>query len=91
VDEQSKGYRYQDKLAARAGLRTIKLKEASDSSGRIVAKAKGAGIGAPTTPVTFPVTAQLVNRDSGDCWESAFATGKRTSPEGDRRHQLIWG
>jgi hypothetical protein len=40
----------------------------------IQAKAKGTGIGNPSLPVTTPVTAQLVNLDSGKCWQSQFTT-----------------
>jgi hypothetical protein len=45
--------------------------------GRIVTKAKGTGVGTPATPAAFPVTAQLVNRDSGTCWESSFTSFSR--------------
>jgi hypothetical protein len=72
---KSSGFNYVDKLAGRAGLQKIVTKIGAAPQGKIVTKAKGAGVGTPAIPVTFPVTAQLVNRDSGDCWESAFLTG----------------
>jgi hypothetical protein len=74
---KSSGFSYGDKLAGRAGLQKIVTKIGTAPKGKIVTKAKGAGVGTPAIPVTFPVRAQLVNRDSGDCWESSFATASK--------------
>jgi len=71
------GFGYVDKLAARAGLRKLVTKVGTAPKGRIVTKAKGAAVGTPATPAAFPVTAQLVNRDSGTCWQSSFTSYSR--------------
>jgi hypothetical protein len=73
------GAGYTDKTLSRHGIQKIKLKF---GDGSIQIKAKGAGTAIPPLPVVFPVTAQLVNLDSGACWESVFATeGKNDSTQ----------
>lgn len=67
------GLLYKDTTLSRHGFQKIKLKF---SNGSILAKARGAGTGIGPLSVTFPVKAQLVNLDSGACWESVFATEK---------------
>ena len=64
---------YQDDTLALHGLGKIKLKF---NSGLIIARAKGSNAGVPTLPATPPLRAQLINLDSGACWESVFATAK---------------
>ncbi|MGH7894108.1 MAG: purple acid phosphatase family protein [Candidatus Binatia bacterium] len=68
------GLRYRDPSGARHGLQRIRVKFGAGAEGRIQVKAKGALIGTPTTPVTGPLTAQLVNLDTGKCWQSVFTT-----------------
>lgn len=74
----SSGFRYSDKTLARHGFKKIKLKH---GTGSIIALAKGTGAGVPTLAATFPIRAQLVNLDSGACWESTFTTAKKNTPE----------
>ena len=69
-------------------MQKIKLREASDSKGRIVAKAKGAAVGTPATPVAFPVTAQLVNRDSGVLAIVVHVVQAQRGWKDPRRHQM---
>jgi hypothetical protein len=40
-------------------------------------KAKGANVGSPTLPATPPLVAQLVNTDTGACWQSTFTTTRQ--------------
>jgi len=70
---KSNGFLYKDTTLAQHGLQKIKLK-LSDS---ILVKAKGAGAGVVPLSVTFPVTAQLVNLDTGACWASVFTAAKK--------------
>jgi hypothetical protein len=67
------GFSYKDTALSRYGIKTIKL---NVDAGSILVKASGANTGIAPLAVTFPLTAQLVNLDSGACWESAFATEK---------------
>lgn len=64
---------YKDATSALHGLNKMTLKF---SAGLILAKAKGANAAVPTLPAATPLTAQLVNLDTGACWESVFATAK---------------
>jgi hypothetical protein len=74
-----KGFRYADATLARRGFRKVRVKYGAGSA-RVQALAKGAGAGVPPLPATFPVTAQLVNLDSGACWQSVFTTPSRNEP-----------
>lgn len=65
------GLGYKDSTLALHGLQKIKVKF---NAGLILAKARGANAAVPTLPVTPPLRAQLVNLDTGACWESTFAT-----------------
>ena len=73
----NKGFEYRDKTVARHGFQKIKIRTGTPSLGALVqAKAKGTGVGTPTLPATLPITAQLVNLDTGKCWSSAFTSAK---------------
>lgn len=67
---------FKDDTLALHGLNKVTLKF---TGGMILAKAKGANAAVPTLPVTAPLKAQLVNLDSGACWESVFATAKKNT------------
>ncbi|MFQ5515441.1 MAG: purple acid phosphatase family protein [Myxococcota bacterium] len=66
---------YKDKALSASGLQKIKLK--TGPSATLLMKAKGAGAGLPPLPLTTPVTAQLVNSDTGECWSTSFAAAKK--------------
>jgi hypothetical protein len=69
---------YNDPLSTRRGLNRIKMRF-HPTYGVIQVKGRGAGLGVPSLPAAFPVTAQLVNLDSGACWASTFPTFKRNA------------
>jgi hypothetical protein len=71
------GFLYKDKSGAAAGMQKIKVKTGSGTKAQILAKGKGAGLAMPALPPTFPLTAQMANRDSGQCWETLFPTAKK--------------
>jgi hypothetical protein len=68
------GLLYKNSAGARHGLQRIRIKFGSGTFAQVQAKAKGANVGNPATPVTGPLTAQLVNLDNGKCWASVFPT-----------------
>ena len=70
------GLIYKDTTLSRHGLQKIKLKFGT-GTGSILVKARGANAAVPTLPVALPLTAQLVNVDTGACWESVFAIAKK--------------
>lgn len=67
---------YKDPAAANGGVQKAKIKFAKPL---IAIKGKGAGLGLSTLPATVPVTAQLINLDSGACWGSSFSTAKSST------------
>jgi hypothetical protein len=67
---------YNDKALTHHGIQRIKVKLDPTTRGQIQVKAKGGSLDVPSLPAVFPITAQLVNLDSGACWESTFATPK---------------
>jgi hypothetical protein len=68
------GFRYKDTTLSRHGVFKLKVKSDSDA---ILVKARGPGTGIASLSLSFPVRAQLINLDSGACWESNFATAKK--------------
>jgi Calcineurin-like phosphoesterase/Purple acid Phosphatase, N-terminal domain len=74
------GIRYTDRGSTRHGFRRVTVKYGVGRKARVEVQARGTGIGGPSLPAVFPVRAQLVNLDSGACWESVFATAKRNDP-----------
>ena len=70
----SKGFVYRDVAGLQDGAQKIALK--SGESGRAKIQLKGRGVGLPD-PLTgnslpLPITVQMVNADSGLCWQSVF-------------------
>ena len=66
----------QDDTLGLHGIGKMKLKF---NAGLILAKAKGGNAGVPTLPAPLPLRAQLINLDSGACWESVFASAKKNT------------
>lgn len=64
---------FKDDTLSLHGIAKMKL---NFNAGLILVKAKGSNSGVPTLPATLPLRAQLVNLDSGACWESVFASAK---------------
>jgi hypothetical protein len=65
-----RGFQYRDRTFARHGFEKIKIRTGTPSLGAVV-QVKGRG-SLPPLPASLPVTAQLVNLDSGKCWSSQF-------------------
>jgi len=65
-----RGYQYRDRTFANHGFEKIKIKTGTPSLSAVV-QVKGRGT-LPPLPAALPVTAQLINLDSGKCWSSEF-------------------
>jgi hypothetical protein len=65
------GFKYRDKLTASAGVKVALLKEKSNGA---IAKVIGKGANVPVVPipVTTPLRVQLVNSETGECWDAVF-------------------
>ncbi len=69
-----RGFQYRDRLFTQHGFEKIKIRTGTPSLGAVIqAKARAT---LPTLPASLPVTAQLVNLDTGKCWASEFTTPK---------------
>ena len=66
------GFKYKDTLGAAQGIQRIILKGSDDNRTKIIVKGKGMSLPDPTPGLTLPVVVQLVNSDSGQCWEGTF-------------------
>jgi hypothetical protein len=59
------------------GLRRIRLRPGTGTTGRIRATARGLNVGSPDLPAAVPVRAQLLNLSDETCWESSFPAPRR--------------
>jgi hypothetical protein len=67
------GYKYKDSAGSQAGVQKVLLKGGGQGHAKELVKGKGTGLPDPTLgSLPFPVRAQLLNSDTGICWESTF-------------------
>jgi len=67
------GFKYKDLTGAAAeGIQRIILRGSTDNRSKVIIRGKGAALPDPVPPLTLPVVVQLVNGDSGICWEGTF-------------------
>jgi hypothetical protein len=77
----SKGYKYLDTTLMADGTQKVILKGNVAGKPKALLKARGANLPDPLDmgPLGTPVTAQLLNYQTGICWESDFTTFKKNS------------
>jgi hypothetical protein len=70
------GYKFFDPTLADDGVQKIVLKAGGTFKSKMLVKGRGANLPDPidSAPLTLPVTVQLVNYQSGACFESAFTS-----------------
>lgn len=68
----TKGFRYKDPLGSEGGIQKITLKASIADKAKATVKGKGVALPDYNPPLGNPVTVQLVNSDTGVCWESTF-------------------
>jgi len=66
---------YKDKELSVDGLQKIKIK--TGDKGVVTIGAKGAGVQPLAPPYALPVTTQMVNSDTGECWEAVLSAAKK--------------
>ncbi|HSP98685.1 MAG TPA: hypothetical protein VL049_15800 [Candidatus Dormibacteraeota bacterium] len=69
----TKGWKFLDKTGAQDGVQKIILKASTNGKSKALVKGKGINLPDITPPMTGPVTVQLVNSQSGVCWQSLFS------------------
>ena len=67
-----KGFKYLDKTLSQAGTQRIVLKASVQDKAKVIFKGKGSNLPELVPPFDLPVTVQLINSDTGICWEGAF-------------------
>ena len=72
----SKGYRYKDGKREHGPVRTVTIQTGADGDAKIGYSAKGAGLAPPLLPfeVSPSVTFQLMNVETGRCWEAVYSS-----------------
>lgn len=68
----NKGYRYKDNNGAQSGVQRVVLKANASNRARAFIKGKGANLPDPTLPFELPVLTQLVNQETGVCFEATY-------------------
>ncbi len=72
----TKGYKYKDGAGVADGIRKVVLKGSTEYKAAALVKGKGANLPDPSLPLALPVTAQLVNSQTGICWEATYDTAQ---------------
>lgn len=74
----SKQMQYKNQLGSNAGITKLQIKpNVIATKAKMLVKAKGAAMSLGTLPGTFPITAQLINLDNNQCWQSTFPVVKK--------------
>jgi hypothetical protein len=70
----TKGYKYKDKPGTEFGVQKMILKGGATGKAKALLKGKGMLLPDPNPDLTLPVVVQLVNGDTGVCWETTFGS-----------------
>lgn len=70
----TRGFVYRDRNGTAEGATSLRLSASTSGRATMSVRGKGTGLPEPMLPATFPVTAQLVNGDTGVCFTATFAT-----------------
>lgn len=70
--ETTTGFTYKDKTGSRDGITALNLKASAKPKTKISAKGRGAALDDPTLPFPDAVMAQIVNANTGQCFETYF-------------------
>ena len=75
----TKGFKYLDPARTEDGTQKVILKSGVAGKSKAILKGKGINLPDPLDmgPLGTPVTAQLLNYESGVCWEGNFTTAMK--------------
>ncbi len=76
----TKGWKYLNKPGTQDGIQKIILKASTSNKSKALVKGKGVNLPDITPPLVLPVTVQMVNSESGLCWEGVFASSIKNVP-----------
>lgn len=78
----TKGFKYKDLAGLQNGVQKVIVKGSTGGSNKskILVKGRGVALPDPLPPaLTLPARVQVINSDSGLCWEANFATFKKST------------
>ncbi len=77
------GYRYSDGRNEHGTIKSLKIKAGAAGKTKIKLKGKGITLGSPVMPFELSpsMTAQLLNLETGSCWESLFSAPSDNTAE----------
>ena len=83
ASNDNRGYKYFDPPAVQDGAQKIILKASTSNRTKVLVKGHGVNLGDPINAgaLRLPVTAQLVNMDSGACWAGTYSSPIKNSPD----------
>jgi cysteine-rich repeat protein len=83
------GYRYKDPQGTADGVDRVVLKPGAEDKSKILVRMRGenlpdlSSIAFPSTTSTFPLVFQLVNEETGECWQSEFESDDARADTGE--------
>jgi hypothetical protein len=77
----TKGYKYLDPTWVADGAQKIRLKSGLADKTKVLIKGRGINLDDPieVTGLALPVTAQLLNYETGICWETSYSQALKNS------------
>jgi hypothetical protein len=76
----SKGYKYKDTSGLAFGITKVLVKGGAAGKPKAIVKGKGINLPDPL-PLTFPVTVQLANSSTGQCFTATYSGGTTSADE----------
>jgi hypothetical protein len=73
----TRGFRYRDLSSAADGAVRLVLRGDAGNRTKVTVRGKGAALPDPSAPAVLPVTAQVVNSETGVCWSATWAAAVR--------------
>lgn len=75
------GFRYSDKETRHGAVASMRLTPGAEGQPSIDLRAKGGAIGLPSLPLDLsaPARVQLLNTETGTCWEATFSTASKNT------------
>jgi hypothetical protein len=74
----TRGFVYRDGGGSADGATSLRLTSSTLGNARMSVRGKGTALPDPSLPAVFPVTAQLLNDDTGVCFTATFTSPTRT-------------
>ncbi len=76
------GFKYKDSRNDHGSVKTLRIEPGAAGDASLQVKASGPTVGPPSLPLDLstPAKVQLLNLETGACWESTFSTASENTP-----------